>query len=42
MKNRVHRILDKLQLDRRAEAAAWVRANEGHTLVRLRADRSGI
>jgi two-component system nitrate/nitrite response regulator NarL len=42
VKNHVHRILDKLQLDRRAEAAAWVRSNEGHHLVRLRANRSKI
>jgi len=39
VKNHVHRILDKLQLSRRAEAAAWVRTNEGHRLVRLRATR---
>jgi two-component system nitrate/nitrite response regulator NarL len=39
VKNHVHRILDKLQLGRRAEAAAWVRTNEGHHLVRLRANR---
>jgi two-component system, NarL family, nitrate/nitrite response regulator NarL len=39
VKNHVHRILDKLQLSRRAEAAAWVRTNEGHRLVRLRAKR---
>jgi DNA-binding NarL/FixJ family response regulator len=42
VKNHVHRILDKLQLGGRAEAAAWVRANEGQSLVRLRADRSRI
>lgn len=42
VKNHVHRILDKLQLAGRAEAAAWVRANEGQSLVRLRADRSRI
>jgi DNA-binding NarL/FixJ family response regulator len=34
VKNHVHRILDKLQLDRRADAAAWVRSNEGYRLVR--------
>ncbi len=36
VKNHVHRILDKLQLDRRAEAAAWVRANESQSLLLLR------
>jgi two-component system, NarL family, nitrate/nitrite response regulator NarL len=42
VKNHVHRILNKLQLDRRAEAAAWARANEGHRLVHLRLDRLEI
>jgi two-component system nitrate/nitrite response regulator NarL len=42
VKNHVHRILDKLQLGGRAEAAARVRANQGQSLVRLRADRSRI
>jgi DNA-binding NarL/FixJ family response regulator len=42
VKNHVHRILDKLQLDRRADVAAWVRANEGRGLVRLRANAAGI
>jgi len=36
VKNHVHRILGKLQLDRRAEAAAWVRANESQRLLLLR------
>jgi two-component system, NarL family, nitrate/nitrite response regulator NarL len=40
VKNHVHRILDKLHLDRRAQAAAWMRTNEAHNLVRLRATRS--
>jgi DNA-binding NarL/FixJ family response regulator len=40
VKNHVHHILKKLQLDRRAEAAAWARANEGYRLVRLRASGS--
>lgn len=43
VKNHVHRILEKLQLDRRADAAAWVRANEGQSLLLLRtAHRSQI
>jgi DNA-binding NarL/FixJ family response regulator len=42
VKNHVHRILNKLQLDRRAEAAAWARANEGHRLVHLRLDQLEI
>jgi two-component system, NarL family, nitrate/nitrite response regulator NarL len=42
VKNHVHRILDKLQLDRRADVAAWVRTNEGRGLVRLRASTAGI
>jgi two-component system, NarL family, nitrate/nitrite response regulator NarL len=36
VKNHVHRILDKLELGGRAEAAAWVRANQGQSLLRLR------
>ncbi len=36
VKNHVHRILDKLELDGRAEAAAWARANERQSLLRLR------
>jgi two-component system, NarL family, nitrate/nitrite response regulator NarL len=42
VKNHVHRILDKLELGRRADAAAWVRANEGHRLIHLHANRFGI
>jgi two-component system, NarL family, nitrate/nitrite response regulator NarL len=42
VKNHVHRILDKLQLPSRTEAAAWVRANESQSLLRLRAHRSRI
>lgn len=40
VKNHVHRILDKLHLNRRAQAAAWMRTNEAHHLVRLRANGS--
>ena len=36
VKNHVHRILDKLQLDRRDKAAAWVRANESQRLLLMR------
>jgi two-component system, NarL family, nitrate/nitrite response regulator NarL len=37
VKNHVHRILDKLELKGRADAAAWARANETQSMMRLRA-----
>jgi DNA-binding NarL/FixJ family response regulator len=42
VKNHVHRILGKLQLDRRADVAAWVRANEGRSLVHLRTTTAAV
>jgi DNA-binding NarL/FixJ family response regulator len=41
VKNHVHHVLKKLQLDRRSDAAAWARANEGDRLVLLRVAGQG-
>jgi two-component system nitrate/nitrite response regulator NarL len=41
VKNHIHHVLKKLHLDRRSDAAAWVRANEGDRLVLLRVAGQG-